>query len=209
MITPPHIAIIEQLPHWDKNHDNSCKQKIKNIMKKYKYDDDDIEAIDDRFCEGWQIARDIAIELLCERYYDNYTCTWHKNDENQIVPDSHAKNNISLPVQDETNNLRFCPVCGKIIAIKPATDQEFQEFLEQNREKIHKIIPTNPAITKATNGRMTAMMNSTMHKIYHANLCKITKINFRLTSIAKCMRHTYAKMRNTLRQNMLCVTKSA
>ena len=28
------------------------------------------------------------------------------------------------------------------------TKQEFQEFLEQNREKIRKTIPTNPSITK-------------------------------------------------------------
>lgn len=28
------------------------------------------------------------------------------------------------------------------------TKQEFQEFLEQNREKMRKTIPTNPSITK-------------------------------------------------------------
>lgn len=62
-----HLEIASKIPYYFKGKKNICKKEIQEIMRKYEYDEDFIEAIDDSFCQGFGVARDIIIELLKEK----------------------------------------------------------------------------------------------------------------------------------------------
>ncbi len=66
------IEIISKVPNYTRNLKNRSKKKIQEIMREHHYDEDFIEAVDDRFCEGFTVARDIIIEMLETRYWDQH-----------------------------------------------------------------------------------------------------------------------------------------
>lgn len=39
-------------------------------MRDLKYDEEDIDAVDERFCEGFETARQIATDMLRERFHE-------------------------------------------------------------------------------------------------------------------------------------------
>lgn len=67
---PAHIEIINKIPSYTTNLRNHSKRQIQEIMQEYHYDEDFIEAIDDNFCQGFSVARNIIIEMLEAKYWD-------------------------------------------------------------------------------------------------------------------------------------------
>lgn len=67
---PVHLEIDSKIPHYQKNKKKLSKKKIQEIMYKYGYDEDFIENIDDNFCQGFGVARDIIISLLKDKYWE-------------------------------------------------------------------------------------------------------------------------------------------
>lgn len=66
---PVHLLIDSKIPHYSKGKKNLCKRKIQEIMRKFEYDEDFIDTIDDDFCRGFGTARDIIFEFLKEEYW--------------------------------------------------------------------------------------------------------------------------------------------
>lgn len=68
---PDYLMLIDKMPVYNSRH---RKQRgiddIKKIMRDLKYDEEDIDAVDERFCEGFEIARQIATDMLRERYHE-------------------------------------------------------------------------------------------------------------------------------------------
>ncbi len=68
---PDYLMLIDKMPVYNSRH---RKQRgidgIKKIMRDLKYDEEDIDAVDERFCEGFEIARQIATDMLSERYHE-------------------------------------------------------------------------------------------------------------------------------------------
>lgn len=76
MKMPMHIEIISNIPSYTANLRKHSKKQIQEIMRKYHYDEDFIETIDDAFCQGFSVARDIIIEMLETKY-------WEQNDNKE------------------------------------------------------------------------------------------------------------------------------
>lgn len=68
MPTPPHIAIINKIPNWAPSIRKRQKKKIQALMHEHGFDEDFIENIDDAFCQGFDTARSVIIELLRDKY---------------------------------------------------------------------------------------------------------------------------------------------
>lgn len=68
---PDYLMLIDKMPVYNSRH---RKQRgidgIKKIMRDLKYDEEDIDAVDERFCEGFETARQIATDMLRERYHE-------------------------------------------------------------------------------------------------------------------------------------------
>lgn len=72
MQTPMHIKIINKIPGYTTSLKNRSKKRIQEVMREHNYDEDFIEAIDDRFCQGFSVARDIIIEMLETQYWNQF-----------------------------------------------------------------------------------------------------------------------------------------
>lgn len=46
-------------------------RKIKEIMRKFEYDGDFVDGINDDFCLGWNAAKNIITQLLSDMYWEN------------------------------------------------------------------------------------------------------------------------------------------
>lgn len=69
MQTPAHIKIINKIPNYTTSLKNQSKNQIQEIMREHGYDEDYIENIDDKFCQGFGAARDLIIEMLESEYW--------------------------------------------------------------------------------------------------------------------------------------------
>lgn len=69
MIFPAYLEIVSRIPIYSKGQKNLCKKKIQETMEKYEYDEEFIKSIDDTFCQGFGVARDIIFDLLKEEYW--------------------------------------------------------------------------------------------------------------------------------------------
>ena len=65
---PIHLLIDSKIPYYSKGKKNLCKRKIQETMRKFEYDEDFIDTIDDDFCRGFGNARNIIFEFLKEDY---------------------------------------------------------------------------------------------------------------------------------------------
>ena len=83
MKMPAHIEVISQIPGYTTNLRKRSKKQIQEIMRKYHHDEDFIEAVDDRFCQGFSVARDIIIEMLETKYWKQQDDE-EKTEENAI-----------------------------------------------------------------------------------------------------------------------------
>lgn len=68
MKNPVHIDVIHKIPKFSHSTRKRDKRKIKEIMEAYGYDDDYVENISDDFCQGFNTAKDIIVEMLSDRY---------------------------------------------------------------------------------------------------------------------------------------------
>lgn len=67
MIYPVHSVIDVKIPSYHKSKKKLCKKKIQEIMREYGYDEDFIKDIDDNFCQGFGVAKEIIYDFLrCE-----------------------------------------------------------------------------------------------------------------------------------------------
>ena len=69
MKNPIHIDIIHKIPGYRQKTSKRDKQKIKEIMEEFEYDDDYIENISDDFCQGFDVAKNIIVKMLSDRYW--------------------------------------------------------------------------------------------------------------------------------------------
>lgn len=70
MIYPAHLDIDSMVPYYNEGKKKSCKKKIQEIMSQYEYDEDFVKNIDDNFCQGFGVARDIIFTFLKEEYWE-------------------------------------------------------------------------------------------------------------------------------------------
>lgn len=64
------LYLIHTIPKYWKSTAKRDVRKIKEIMRKFEYDDDLIDSINDDFCTGWEAARDVILNMLSERSDD-------------------------------------------------------------------------------------------------------------------------------------------
>lgn len=69
MMHPVHLDINSKIPSYTESEKRLCKKKIQEIMLKYEYDEDFIKNIDDNFCQGFGVAKDIIFTFLKEEYW--------------------------------------------------------------------------------------------------------------------------------------------
>lgn len=74
MSDPAHIDIINKIPEYKRGTKRGDKRKIKTIMRHYEFNDDVVENINDDFCNGWDSARYIIIEMLKDKYWKRQEC---------------------------------------------------------------------------------------------------------------------------------------
>ena len=68
MKNPIHIDIIHKIPGYRQKTSKRDGRKIKEIMEEFEYDDDYIENINDDFCQGFDVAKNIIVKMLSDRY---------------------------------------------------------------------------------------------------------------------------------------------
>lgn len=68
MVWPIHLGI-DSIPSCNEGKKRLCRKRIQEIMSKYEYDDDFIKDIDDNFCQGFGVAKDIVFTFLKEEYW--------------------------------------------------------------------------------------------------------------------------------------------
>ena len=64
-----HLDINSKISSYTESEERLCKKKIQEIMLKYEYDEDFIKNIDDNFCQGFGVAKDIIFTFLKEEYW--------------------------------------------------------------------------------------------------------------------------------------------
>lgn len=67
IVHPVHLDIDSKIPSYTEGKKRLCKKKIQAIMHEYEYDEDDIKNIDDNFCQGFGVAKDIIYTFLKEK----------------------------------------------------------------------------------------------------------------------------------------------
>lgn len=68
---PVHLTVLHNVPGYFKGTSKSDTRKIKEIMRKFEYDDDFIDNINNDFCWGWNAAKDIITQILSDMYWEN------------------------------------------------------------------------------------------------------------------------------------------
>lgn len=60
------LHLIHAIPTYRQQTAKRDVRKIKEIMRKFEYDDDLTDGIGDDFCMGWEAARDIILKILSD-----------------------------------------------------------------------------------------------------------------------------------------------
>lgn len=69
MTYPVHLEIDSMIPYYNEGKKNQARKEIQELMSKYEYDEDFVKNIDDNFCQGFGVARDIIFTFLKEEYW--------------------------------------------------------------------------------------------------------------------------------------------
>ena len=72
--------IIHKLPDYHASKKKGSIRKIKELLQKYGYDKDFIETIGEDFCQGFDAAKNIIIEICKEKLQD-LCIDWRNYDE--------------------------------------------------------------------------------------------------------------------------------
>ncbi len=91
MPSPAHLTIIEKIPEYAYGTPKRSLRLIKEILTEFEYDDDFIEAVDDRFCQGFGAARDVIIEMLKRQYWAAQERAANDNNEQKGGPEEHEE----------------------------------------------------------------------------------------------------------------------
>ena len=68
---PVHLTILHNVPGYFKGTSKRDTRKIKEIMRKFEYDGDFVDGINDDFCLGWNAAKNIITQMLSDMYWEN------------------------------------------------------------------------------------------------------------------------------------------
>lgn len=71
MENPVHLTVLHNIPGYFKGTSKRDTRKIKEIMRKFEYDGDFVDGINDDFCLGWNAAKNIITQLLSDMYCEN------------------------------------------------------------------------------------------------------------------------------------------
>ena len=71
MENPVHLTVLHNIPGYFKGTSKRVTRKIKEIMRKFEYDGDFVDGINDDFCLGWNAAKNIITQLLSDMYWEN------------------------------------------------------------------------------------------------------------------------------------------
>ena len=71
MANPVHLTVLHNIPGYFKGTSKRDTRKIKEIMRKFEYDGDFVDGINDDFCLGWNAAKNIITQMLSDMYWEN------------------------------------------------------------------------------------------------------------------------------------------
>ena len=71
MENPVHLTVLHNIPGYFKGTSKRDTRKIKEIMRKFEYDGDFVDGINDDFCLGWNAAKNIITQMLSDMYWEN------------------------------------------------------------------------------------------------------------------------------------------
>ncbi len=71
MENPVHLTVLHNIPGYVKGTSKRDTRKIKEIMRKFEYDGDFVDGINDDFCLGWNAAKNIITQMLSDMYWEN------------------------------------------------------------------------------------------------------------------------------------------
>lgn len=63
-----YLDIDARVPYYEPGCPKLTRRKIQAIMRQYECDNDVIEGINDDFCQGFGVSRNIVVKILKERY---------------------------------------------------------------------------------------------------------------------------------------------
>lgn len=61
---PLYLSIIQKVPDYIRGTRKICRHHIQDIMSEFEYDEDYIESVNDDFCQGFGVAKDITVKIL-------------------------------------------------------------------------------------------------------------------------------------------------
>lgn len=64
------LDILRKVPEYRYGKPKSSMRDIKNIMREMEYDEEAIENVNDDFCQGFGVAREIISDLLWRKYLE-------------------------------------------------------------------------------------------------------------------------------------------
>lgn len=64
------LEVLHEIPEYRYGKPKSSVREIKNIMREMEYDEEAIENINDDFCQGFGVAREIISDLLWRKYLE-------------------------------------------------------------------------------------------------------------------------------------------
>lgn len=71
MENPVHLTVLDTIPGYFKGTSKRDVRRIKEIMRKFEYEDDFIDGVNEDFCIGWNAAKNIIIQMLSDLYWEN------------------------------------------------------------------------------------------------------------------------------------------
>lgn len=66
-----HLTVLHNIPGYFKGTSKSDTRKIKEMMRKFEYEDDFIDGVNEDFCLGWNAAKNIITQMLSDMYWNN------------------------------------------------------------------------------------------------------------------------------------------
>ena len=87
MEMPIHVDIIHSIPKYSRRTAGRDRLKIGKMMGEFGYDVEYVENISDEFCRGWDAARDIIVQMLSNKYWEER----NKPDGQWIKRDSESR----------------------------------------------------------------------------------------------------------------------
>lgn len=83
------LEVLHKVPEYRYGKPKSSMREIKNIMREMEYDEDAIENINDDFCQGFGVAREIISDLLWDKYWKGNIKEFEKNTTNREIEKLH------------------------------------------------------------------------------------------------------------------------